>query len=137
MKVQALNTVRHDRDSYAPGEVFTLSKDDAAPLLEAGAVVEFHDEKKALDGEMLFETTEDFNTLKVDELKAICEHLTLPVNGNKGDLVERIESTMTTEVDLDALDKEALVALAKEEGIELPENADEEEIRTLLEESGE
>lgn len=137
MKIKALNKIKHDGKTYCAGEVLNISKDDAVRIIESGAALEFHDEKKALDGKMLLETTEDFNTLKVDELRAVCAHLELSVKGNKDELVDRVENATTEEVDLNALDKEALVALAKEEGIELPENADEEEIRTILEESGE
>lgn len=50
---------------------------------------------------------EDFNVLKVDELKEVCKHLDLPASGNKGELVALIEeATEKEEIDLDKSEDE-------------------------------
>ena len=139
MKVTALNAIRHNGEDFAPGEVLDVSKNDAAHLLACGAIGSQGVEKTVeIDGEALFNDTVDFGTLKVPELKAVCQFLKLPHTGNKDELVSAVVASMGTEeetVDLDSLDKEGLLALAKEEGIELDPELSEEAMRDALEEA--
>lgn len=103
MALKALHTVKTAGKTYAPGEFLPkLSKKDAVFLLESGAAVESGGADKVVeyDGEALFENTEDFNTLKVDELKAVCAFMELPVSGNKAEIVAAIEAASEV-VDVD------------------------------------
>ena len=94
MALRALHAVKTGGKTYAPGDILPkLSKKDAAFLLQNGsAIEEGGDSVSVYDGEALFEETEDFNTLKVDELKAVCVYMEIPVSGNKAELVAAIEA---------------------------------------------
>jgi len=95
MALKALHTVKTGGQTYAPGAMLPkLSKKDAIFLVENNSAVEVGggDKVSEYDGEALFEETEDFNTLKVDELKAVCVYMELPVSGNKTELVAAIEA---------------------------------------------
>ena len=139
MKVKALNAIKHDGETHGAGTIFTVDKESAAVLLEKGAVeASFGSEKTVeIDAVALYENTEDFTTLKVPELKAICVELGLPATGNKDDLLEAIAKSLVGEddIDLDTLDEAALVALAKEENVDLPADADVEAMRDILAEA--
>lgn len=68
-------------------------------LVQNGSAVEegAGDRVSEYDGELLFQNIEDFGTLKVDELKAICLYMELPVSGNKSELIQAIEAASELE----------------------------------------
>ncbi len=95
MALKALHTIKTGGKTYAPGDFLPkLSKKDAIFLVENNSAVEAGggDKVSEYDGEALFEQTDDFHTLKVDELKAVCVYLEIPVSGNKGELTAAIEA---------------------------------------------
>ncbi len=95
MTLKALHTIKTGGKTYAPGDFLPkLSKKDAIFLVENNSAVEAGggDKVSEYDGELLFQNTEDFNTLKVDELKAVCTFIEIPVSGNKAELVAAIEA---------------------------------------------
>ena len=93
MKVKALNSIKHGGKLHRAGEVLDVSKKDAEYLLSVKAAVAVGESAVVeYDGEALFQNTEDFSTLKVAELKAICVYMELPTTGNKDELIAAIEA---------------------------------------------
>ncbi len=95
MALKALNAIKTGGILYAAGDILPkLSKKDSVFLVENNSAVEVGggDKVSEYDGELLFQNTEDFNALKVDELKAICVYIEIPVSGNKAELVAAIEA---------------------------------------------
>ncbi len=74
------------------GQKVEVDKKTAAYLVAKGKA-EYADQKVEFDIDELLDT-EDFNTLTVQKLKAICKHFNLEVSGNKDDLVKAIEDQM-------------------------------------------
>ena len=103
MKLTALNAIKYGGKTFRAGDVLNVDKKNAEYLVELGAAVEYEggDKVSEYNGEVLFENTEDFNTLKVDELKAVCVYMELPVSGNKTELVAAIEAASEVVDDLE------------------------------------
>ncbi len=103
MKVQALHQIRYKGESFCSGACFSVDKETAERLLEAGAVVSIDKEVAEYDIDALL-GVEDLNLLKVDELKAVCREIGVETAGlNKSKLIEAIESE-TEEVEEDEAD---------------------------------
>lgn len=144
MRLKALNAIKHDGELYCVGDVFEIDKKGGGRLVSLGAGYETSEsvtgkdvkvDKSALDGEALYENTEDFHKLKVDELRAVCGFLEISASGHKSDLVAAIlaeKDVIGGIIKLDEMDKEALIVLAEEEGVDLPADADEEQMRDIL-----
>lgn len=137
--------VRHNKIEYGENDVFEIGKKEGERLLEMGVAKETSEAvteketpdqssaKVALDAEALYENTVDFNTLKVDELKAVCAFLGIPATGNKPDLVAAIlKSEDANAINLDEMDEAALRTLAAEEEIDIPAGTEEPGIRDIL-----
>jgi len=125
-------------DTLLVGKGKDISTKDAEYLVENGAACEVvvpKDENKPSIEELL--EVEDLSTLSVAQLKSICKHLGLTPYSNKkeSELIEMIEAYRNDDaVDLDALNEDELRELAEEEGIVIPEDADAEQIRQIIEE---
>jgi len=137
MKVKALNRIKQCGDYHLAGEVFDVDKKTFEFLKSEGAVEEVGASTDvttapAIDAKALYESTEDFNSLKVPELKAICTLLELSTSGNKDALIEAIESFGDDVINLDEMDLQALQTLAEEENLTVPEDATEESLREML-----
>lgn len=92
--------VRHDGIEYGKGDIFEIGKRDGKRLISSGVAVETTEKVTGNGGEADLEAllnTKDLNTLKVDKLKAICQHMGLPVSGNKSELIEAIEAASELE----------------------------------------
>lgn len=82
--------------------------------------------------------SDDFNVLKVDELKEVCKHLELGTSGNKADLIASIVQKLgkgdlnSTLPDMSEMDIGDLRVLADQEGVTLPDDADEASIREIM-----
>lgn len=143
MKIKALNKIKHDGKYHLVGEVFEVDKKTAETLKDDNAAEEVGGTTPAsskIDAQVLYDETEDFNTLKKDQLKAICTLLGLPISGKNTELAAAIEEIRSkdgnvTLVDMSEMDKSELIALAEEEGVKLPDDADEEQIRDILAEA--
>lgn len=116
-----------------------ISLKDAKYLVEADAALEVvapsKDEDSMNIDEML--AVDNLSTLSVSQLKSVCKHLGLtPYSGKKeSELIEMIEAYRNDDtVDIDAMDEDELRILAEEEGISMPEDADAEKMREILEE---
>lgn len=117
-----------------------ISLKDAKYLVGADAAIEVVAPSKNEDTKSIEEMleVEDLSTLNVSQLKAICKHLGLtPYSGKKeSELIEMIESHRNSDVfDIDIMDEDELRTLAEEEGISIPENADIEMIRQIIDEA--
>ncbi|MEN4053785.1 hypothetical protein [Sulfurimonas sp. NWX79] len=117
-----------------------ISLKDAKYLVGADAAIEVVAPAKNEDTISIEEMleVEDLFTLNVSQLKAICKHLGLtPYSGKKeSELIEMIESHRNSDVfDIDVMDEDELRTLAEEEGISIPENADIEMIRQIIDEA--
>jgi len=101
MKVTAITTIHHNGEVFSPGEEVTVDKAIAEYLEKEGAIAPLGKEAKkdevVIDAKELYETTEDFKTLTVKELKAVCALLNLSTDGNKDALVATIEETLGEE----------------------------------------
>ena len=78
--------------------------------------------------------------MTVKQLKSLCKERGLDASGlTKKDefiaLLNGADDDDEGEIDLDELDRDALIALAKEEDIELPDGADDDTIRDLIAEA--
>lgn len=78
-------------------------------------------------------TLEDLSVLTVAQLKKVCEHLGLEdySNLNKPSLIKLIDEHRNG-INIDEMDEDALRALAKKEGIDIPDEMDVESIRDLI-----
>lgn len=122
------------------GKSKDITLKDAKYLVDVDAATEVvapsKDEEVMSIDEML--QVEDLKTLSVSQLKSICKHLKLtPYSGKKEtELIEMIKKYRNSElIDLDAMDEDALRKLAQEEAIDIPEDADVETIREIIEEA--
>jgi len=120
------------------GKDITLK--DARYLIDSDAATEVvapsKDENNMSIEDML--EVEDLKTLSVSQLKGICKHLKLtPYSGKKeAELIEMIEEYRNNEIiDIDAMNEDELRKLAQEEDIGIPEDAELETIREIIEEA--
>jgi len=140
MKVRFSNADEFRGKKYKADQKADLPNGVAFKLIGKGLAKKITDEEfNTLDMLDVLEI-EDFNTLKVGELKEVCVLIEVSSSGNKADLVAVIEEKLNrdknvTLPDMSKMDKEALVALAKEEEVALPEDADEDAIRDILAEA--
>lgn len=145
-KIITVTSVKVDGKLHLPGSKFEAGKDigvkEANRFFENDAVKHhFENDMPGSDEtEMSVEemaNLEDLSVLKVPELKKVCEFLEIEgfASLNKSDLIAKIEDARSSEEDelgLNELDEEALRMLAKEELIDLPEDADIDSIRSLI-----
>ena len=142
-QVITLTSIKMDGKLHLPGEKFELGKDmtvkDAKHFFERDAIDHYFEDDDTEDESASIEEmaqVKDLKSLSVKDLKAVCKHLGLKgySSKNEADLIEMINASRNPEeIDLDAMDEDELRALAEEEGVELSEGADVEDIRMLLE----
>ena len=139
--------VRHNKKEYGENDVFEIDTEGGERLISKGvaketseAVSKKETEAKAdTAGAVSIEnlTIEIVNGLKQKELLAVKKEMELDTVDNKAATLRAtiLEAISEEEVNLDSMVEKALRALAAEEDIILPEDADEEAIRDILAEA--
>lgn len=138
--------VRHNKVEYGEGDVFELKTKEAERLLNKGIVSETSQpvtsrdkaEKSAGTDEVAIGdlTVEYVKGLTQKDLVVLKKRLELETADNKAvTLIPAIIEAIGGEddVNLDTMDEAALRVLAEEEEVDLPEDADIEQIRNILE----
>ncbi len=140
-KIITVTSVKIDGSLRLPGTVLEVGKEigikEANRFFENDAV-KHHFENEGDQGMDTAQLAglEDLSSLKVSELKNVCEYLGLEgfSSMNKPDLIVLIEESRKEEGSaFDDMDEEELRALAEEEGLDIPEDATTEAIRAIVE----
>lgn len=145
--------IRHNGKEYGENDVFDVSDNDGAFILanadaeetelpvtsDAGSKDETPIQDKAKDGintESL--TEEQINGMKQGDLAKVARALSLETPDKKADTLRRAISEALgfsdeDVINLDEMDEAGLRELAEAEGIEVPDDADEETLREIIE----
>lgn len=131
--IKLLTSVKVSGKKHMSGEVLAIGEDikaeDALYLIQNNAAEKTFNEEIKQD----IVSQKDLKDLKVDELKKICKERGLKGFDNlkKQELIDLLENHVQ-DINLDDLDENALRELAKEEGIDIPGDADIEKIRDII-----
>lgn len=125
-----VNGTKHEpKKTLAVGEDIAL--EDAQYLIEHGAA-----EETFLSTKDVKEVTKPLSENTVQELKKMCAECGLEnyKHLKKDELIALLEKDTSDQdiIDVDKLDEDELIALAEEEGIELPDGADIETMRKII-----
>jgi hypothetical protein len=145
-KIITVTSVKIDGKLHFPGAEFEVGKNigvkEAKRFFDHDAVKRHFEEDISGSDETEMSVEEmanldDISGLKVQELKKVCEFLEIEgfASLNKPDLIAKIEDARSPDEDelgLKELDEDGLRMLAKEELIDLPDDADIDVIRSII-----
>lgn len=139
--MHAVNTVKYKGIYFPPGNVINGVDDETRNmLLSEGAAKDHHGEAPSDGPEIsVGDITEDqVNSMKQAELAKVARALSLETPDKKADTLRRAISEALgfydeDVINLDEMDEAGLRELAEAEGIEVPDDADEETLREIIE----